>query len=132
MGEAHKRLMVGSKIVKFDLSAPKYMICEADFGNLVKDVNDKALATANATRLLISVIVQSTFPNGMDRSDGRMWAVWQEFFIEQSLVLEIPRFQLEWLRKHIINESLKIPHGLSSWREELVRYLDLIMNEEAG
>ena len=133
MGEARRKLMDASKIVKVDLGAPDYLIGPIDREQLSKGPEgmvDESRAVPNATKLIIWTIIQCAFPQGMDRKDGQVWAAWQDVLGENEPVLEMPRSQLDWLRKHIGNEELKIPFAFAGWREELAGYLDRLVNAD--
>ena len=132
MGGARRKLMSSTQIIKVDLGAPQYNIGPQDRENLAQgpDGADESRVVMNATKFVVWQIIQSAFPQGMDRKDGQMWAAWQDVLGENTPVAEMPRSQLDWLRKYIGDDNLKIPFTLANWREELVGYFDSLADAE--
>ncbi len=114
MGEAKRKEIEGQKTVKFDFLGP--------------DISGVNGATPEQRRNgivnLIVAIVRASYPQGMDRKDGRFWASWQEDILDsEEMKISMPLSRLEWLAKAVDNESLKIDPGLAQGREALSGYL---------
>ena len=135
MGEAQRKLLNSAAIVAVDLGAPTYLITAIDRANLsigLDGEKDEALVGANATRFLLVTAVGRTFQEGMARADGRVWAAWQEVLEDRTQVAEMPRAQLDWMRRLISSDALKLPPALAEWREACVAYFDSLGTDERG
>ena len=127
MGQARVRSIRAGGAITVDLSAPEMVIGAGDRINLRKDehgIEDEGRIVPQAVRLTLTNCVQAAFPNGMDRRDGKAWAVWQDVILERESRVTVTRGDVEWLQKHLAREDLKVPMGLASWRESVLLYLD--------
>lgn len=132
MGEARRKLMDASKLVRFDLSSPKMIVGPADKENL-KKLNQPIMVSA--TKVLIVNLVQAKFPQGASREDRRMWAAWIEAMEENDnvdIIIEMPKSQLQWLVNIAKDDNLSLPVGMSQWAEAFIDAADAVLTEEAS
>ncbi len=73
-----------------------------------------------AARLVATEAVTSLYPQGMPRSDGSKWAVWQELLLQD--MAETTKELVSWLRDKL--DTGRTQPGFSQWRELLIDYLD--------
>lgn len=130
MGQARLKMLDSGKPVTFDFSAPEFHIVKGDRDWLAKgddgQVND-ALVVPRAAKFTISSVIKAAFPQGMDRRDGKVWAAWLEVLEDgPETKIDMAKGQVEWLRKHAADESVRVPPSLAQWREALVDYLEAL------
>lgn len=118
MGQARERALRASESITVDFRAPVLTLREADKGN-----------TANAVRMTIGACIQAAFPQGIDRREGKSWAIWQDAFTEEEDAIEVTRGDVTWVRTHLAKDDLKVPAGIVSWRESVLEYLDALLEE---
>lgn len=132
MGIAKRKIELAGTPVSLNLNAPKFTIRGGDRINLLNDEHGKPDAknvTARAVRLAILELVGRAFPQGMDRRDGKQWAAWQEILdeIDAKPSVSVPKSLVDWLRKHLDDDDLKVQPGLAQWREALSDYLSAVI-----
>jgi hypothetical protein len=131
MGEARRKLMLATRIVKFDFTLPKLVMVRADREGL----GGGSRAVAAGVKILLNQLVQAKHKDGVDRQVGKAWAAWQEYILEESEagepvdVVEMPLSQVEWLARIAKDETVKVRPEFAQWREALIDYLDELMAE---
>lgn len=133
MGEAkvrelRKRQMEDDKRpVTFDLRRLQIELNESDRKQL--SVNGTIHPLFNVGRMIIQEVVTRSFPNGMDRGNGRMWAGWQRTLsgTPESAEVTVTAGQIEWLRAKAADEKLLLPPQFAELREALCTLLDQVL-----
>lgn len=143
MGEMKRRLQVQrkllqeTKLVQLNPEEICFTMSEADREQLsrVPGSEQRISPEFTAARILISQAVQTSYPDGMDRKQGKLWAGWQEVLSGTGPIIEVTQGQMEWLRTIIAVDNLKLPIGMAQWREALCDYLDglaVSLNQPSG
>lgn len=144
MGESQRRKMEEGKIVTFDFSAPLLHMMKGDRNRFATDsqpcatcgavaVTHYERAVPRAVRYVMQQIVQAAFPQGMGRGDGKTWAAWLEAMDDDAEdKVEVTLGQTQWLKKHVLNDDLKVHQGLAQWREAVGYYLADLCAVEAS
>jgi hypothetical protein len=124
MGVVSQKMSKQSEQVEVDFAAPMYAMMKADRG---------AMSKGAASRVLIITLVSAKYPQqggGMKLADGRIWAAWQEVFVESedsgSDGVMVTVGQLEWLIGILKDETVGLPAGLAQWRLALLDYLESV------
>ena len=135
MGEAHRRKLEEGRVVLFDFAAPALHMMKGDRDRFATDSQpcDKCgalLAThpdravARAVRFVMQQVIQAAFPQGMGRLDGAMWAAWLETMDDDAdAAVQVTLGQVDWLKRHLLNNDVRIQPGIAQWREALGFYL---------
>jgi len=135
MGESQRRKMEEGKIVQFDFGAPALHMMKGDRDRFASDgqtcatcgailVKHDERAVPRAVRYVTQQIIQAAFPQGMGRIDGKTWAAWLEAMDDDAEpVVSVTLGQVDWLKKHVLNDDLKVQAGLAQWREAVGFYL---------
>lgn len=141
MGLAKIRAIEESKTVEFDFSAPKFCLSMNERRGLFCDgagkvtieglsLDDDVKCTVLAVRIFMNHLVQSKYPQGAARKDGKIWAAWMEAFDDDEdandPVLTIPYSHVKWLRDIAIEDDLKLRAGFSQWREAFIDYIETV------
>lgn len=129
MGEARKRFLDAARVVTVDLSAVPLQVENNDRVNLGVSDKDDAEARTAAARFLITRLINLKHPQGMDRTDGKIFAALQDA-MEETGPVEMLASQVRWLAKIAEDDTLKVDVGLVRWREQFVDFLDKIMTAE--
>jgi hypothetical protein len=118
MGEQQRKLVAASRMVKFDLASPRYLIVKEDITNLTKTNSDPFVG---ASKLLINNIIRTKFPQGGPRADRKIFAAWLEILEGTAgSVLEMPQMQLDWLYQIAKDETLPLDMSMAQWCEALI------------
>jgi len=116
MSQATK-LLADSRTVTFEFGGPAIAL---DASQLVR--------TAVASTLV--TVVNSAFPQGVGRDDGKLWAAWQEVLTDKDVEkAEMPARQVKWLRDLFARDELKVPVQFAQAREAVLDYLDALLKE---
>jgi hypothetical protein len=137
MGQARVKLLKEGETVEFSFGQPEMHVVKGDRLMLARveagqngQATDETLIVPRAVRATISAVVQSAFPQGMDRRDGRIWAAWLEVIEDDAGdQVAVTRGQVEWLKKHLANEDVKVNPALAQWREAVVDYVETLLLE---
>jgi hypothetical protein len=128
MGEAKRKLVEAGTVVKFDLAAPKYMIAEADRKGFEAMGVDIAPET-HITKLLMPMVVAKSFPQDLDRNNGKIWAAWLEA-LDESAIPSVTMGQVLWFRDLITKGDLKLPANYAQVREAMIDYLETFTEDK--
>jgi hypothetical protein len=127
MGEAKRKLVEAGAVVVFDLAAPKYMVTDGDRRGF-ESMNAEEPAEIQITRMLMSEVVKRSFPQDLDRQNGKIWAAWLEA-LDESTNPDVTMGQVIWFRDLIMKGDLKLPANYSQIREAMIDYLETFTNE---
>lgn len=136
MGEARVRQLNAGKMITLDLDAPDYTLSVNDrrafsvAGQGENDVPEPSKVTRRCSRLVIERVMNVAFPQGMGRTDGKIWAAFQECLDdEDNPKIQTRMADFEWLLKHIANDDVKLPPAMAQWREELIAHMEMARDE---
>lgn len=123
MGEAAARKEFEARPVVFNFSAPKLAIGLGDHKNF--SLTSAEDHVSQAVKLAIRHIVAVAYPQGMKLTEADHWEVLQEFVNSDQVIVEtgITMGEVEWLRRTIEKDDLKIDAGFMQWVCALLRYL---------
>jgi hypothetical protein len=120
MGQAKIRQINEGKVVQFDFN-----------GIEVLGLPDVPEAKRQLLVNILAQIVRAAFPQGQDRRDGRIWSAWQESLLDKDeMSFEVTLGMVDWLKKCVEDEKLKLDPTLAQPREALADYLGTLKAEE--
>jgi hypothetical protein len=140
---AREKLIESGKLVEFDFRAPALHIRKGDRESMNKDddetVNENLVIPRAVVMVMAEVVTAAFAPDprtgqqgGLGRKDGKIWAAWQELFGDEAELkglVQVPLGQIEWLKKHVANDEVKIRPGFAQWREALADYLEQLCEQ---
>jgi hypothetical protein len=123
MGEAVIRKVFESKEVAFDFTAPKMAISAGDHRNF--SITSPEDHVSQAAKLAIRHVISAAYPQGMAIAESEHWELLQEFVNSDVTIVSagLTLGEVEWLRRTIEKDGLKIDTALVQWVCALLRYL---------
>jgi len=143
---ASKELLAASRLIQLDLGGPDYFIRKPDLSGipvskeLLRGETEEVLfahrlciARSRISKAVIRALVISAYaptreqPNkAMGFNDSKIYGAWQEILDDDDIVgvVEIPRKQLDWMRKFLVDNAVGLHPEMASFRVTLALYLD--------
>jgi hypothetical protein len=133
MGDANIRMLKEAKTVTIDFAALPLRVSKAFAKAYGLAVNDDAKAIAS---MLLLNLVGQQYPKGLDRSNGRFWAAWQDMIDDEPIDEQPPQTSfdttvavLAWAQKMVADEKLGVPPFLAGPREVFAEHLEQMISE---
>ena len=128
MGEAKKREKFNEgKTASFDLGGPKIIATE-------KDLRESG-GRSGIVRLCMAALVRAKYPQGMKRSQGKIWSRWRRLIDDDEVnegVVSASKDMIDWIESIAKDDEVAIPDAFVQWREALIDYIEELEYSEAS
>jgi hypothetical protein len=124
MGEANVRMLNEAKTATVDFAAMKLRV-PREFTNIGAKEDDAIIIV----RLLLMNLVNAKWPKGLTRTDGKIWAAWEDMLEDQPdgerrTTFETTVAVLAWAQKLVNEDGLAVQPWLAASREAFADYLN--------
>ncbi len=125
MAEQKQRAIMAAKLTTMDFADMGFTISAQDQQNLRRaEADPPDLLQARACWfLLVNHLIPAAFPSGADRKDGRFLAQWQDVIDQEQVRVTVSHDAVDWLRRSVCKEDLRIHPAMSRWRETFCTYM---------
>lgn len=126
------KVKMAAKLATVDFGSIGLFLSEQDLQNLRRTPEDSSeLIQARAVWILLSsTIIPASFPQGMDRRDGKVWSQWQEIFEKEDVLVTVTWDMVDWLKRIVTKDDTRVTPVVVRWREVLCAYLENVRPEE--